>query len=120
MLTCVIEPMYCVNCSINTPCRTRLLAVLSLGCVRENSWRSAGDHFASGQRALERTYRLGIGDKLKITVFGEENLSGPAEVDAMGQVALPLAGEFRPGWPSINSAKPSAAAVRWLPQEPAR
>lgn len=41
----------------------------------------------------ERTYRLGAGDKLKLTVFGEENLSGQFEVNALGQVPLPLAGE---------------------------
>ena len=43
---------------------------------------------------VERTYRLGIGDKLKITVFGEENLSGQFEVNALGQIALPLIGEI--------------------------
>lgn len=41
----------------------------------------------------DRTYRLGIGDKMKITVFGEENLSGQFEVNALGQVAVPLIGE---------------------------
>jgi polysaccharide export outer membrane protein len=44
--------------------------------------------------ALQRTYRLGIGDKLKVAVFGEENLSGQFEVNALGQVALPLIGEL--------------------------
>ncbi|MGQ0672721.1 MAG: polysaccharide biosynthesis/export family protein [Hyphomicrobium sp.] len=48
----------------------------------------------SGQAALHRIYRLGIGDKIKITVFGEDNLSGQVEVNAIGQVALPLAGEI--------------------------
>lgn len=43
---------------------------------------------------IERTYRLGIGDKLKITVFGEENLSGQFEVGALGSVAMPLVGEM--------------------------
>lgn len=47
----------------------------------------------SGEAALTRIYRLGIGDKIKVTVFGEENLSGNVEVNASGQVALPLAGE---------------------------
>ncbi len=48
----------------------------------------------NGQGALNRIYRLGIGDKIKITVFGEENLSGTTEVNAVGQVVLPLAGEI--------------------------
>lgn len=43
---------------------------------------------------IERTYRLGIGDKLKITVFGEDNLSGQFEVGALGSVAMPLVGEM--------------------------
>ncbi|MFN3868972.1 MAG: polysaccharide biosynthesis/export family protein [Hyphomicrobiaceae bacterium] len=42
---------------------------------------------------LERVYRLGIGDKLKITVFGEDNLSGNYEVNALGQISMPLIGE---------------------------
>ena len=47
-----------------------------------------------GKAALQRVYRLGIGDKLKITVYGEDNLSGAAEVNALGQVSLPLIGEM--------------------------
>ena len=34
-----------------------------------------------------------MGDKLKITVFGEENLSGEFEVNAFGRVSVPLIGE---------------------------
>ncbi len=41
----------------------------------------------------DRTYRLGIGDKLKIVVFEEENLSGTFDVNALGQVSIPLIGE---------------------------
>lgn len=51
--------------------------------------------FATANPAdIERTYRLGIGDKLKITVFGEENLSGQFEVGALGNIAMPLVGEM--------------------------
>jgi protein involved in polysaccharide export with SLBB domain len=35
-------------------------------------------------------YVLGSGDKLKVTVFGNEDLSGETEVDPSGQVTLPL------------------------------
>ncbi len=45
------------------------------------------------QRGAERIYRIGIGDKLKVSVFGEENLSGEFEVNNLGQVSLPLVGE---------------------------
>lgn len=39
-------------------------------------------------------YKLGLGDKLKIVVFGEENLSGQFEVSPTGNIALPLVGEL--------------------------
>lgn len=37
-------------------------------------------------------YVLGIGDKLRITVFGESDLSGEFEVSSTGQIAMPLIG----------------------------
>lgn len=55
-----------------------------------------GPQFVSsqGEKAVQRVYRLGIGDKLKITVYGEDNLSGPFEVNALGQLSMPLIGEM--------------------------
>jgi polysaccharide export outer membrane protein len=35
-------------------------------------------------------YTLGSGDKVKITVFGHEDLSGEFEVDGSGNISLPL------------------------------
>jgi protein involved in polysaccharide export with SLBB domain len=43
---------------------------------------------------LSRAYRLGVGDKLKVTVFGEQDLSGAYEVNAAGQLPLPLIGDI--------------------------
>lgn len=39
-------------------------------------------------------YRLGAGDKVRLTVFGEEELSGEFSVDGTGHVSLPLVGEI--------------------------
>lgn len=50
---------------------------------------------SQGSKARLRVYHLGIGDKLKVTVYGEENLGGAFEVGALGQVSLPLAGEIQ-------------------------
>ena len=36
---------------------------------------------------------LAAGDKVRVTVFGEEDLSGEFEVDAAGQISLPLIGK---------------------------
>jgi len=35
-------------------------------------------------------YVLGPGDKLKVTVFGSDDLSGETEIDPSGQITLPL------------------------------
>ena len=39
-------------------------------------------------------YRLGPGDKLRITVFNEEQLSGEQQVDPSGAVTMPLVGSI--------------------------
>jgi polysaccharide biosynthesis/export protein len=38
-------------------------------------------------------YRLGSGDTLRVTVFGEQQLSGEFRVDGSGKIAMPLIGE---------------------------
>jgi len=62
-----------------------------------------------GTAALQRVYRIGIGDKLKISVYGEDNLSGPVEVNAYGQVSLPLIGEMPATGMAINEFRDSVA-----------
>lgn len=47
-----------------------------------------------GATEPSRIYKLGVGDKLKINVFGEPDLSGAFDVNAIGNVALPLVGEI--------------------------
>ena len=42
--------------------------------------------------ALDRAYILGGGDKLRITVFNEAELSREYEIDGAGKVSMPLAG----------------------------
>ena len=51
--------------------------------------------FATGEGAKSRVYKLGTGDKLKVSVFGEDNLSGQFEVNAVGQISMPLIGEIQ-------------------------
>ena len=50
-------------------------------------------------------YSLGAGDKLKIVVFGHEDLSGQFEVDGTGAVSLPLVGTVRVGGKTISEAE---------------
>jgi protein involved in polysaccharide export with SLBB domain len=40
-------------------------------------------------------YRLGAGDKIRVTVFGENDLGGEFVIDGSGYVKLPLIGEVK-------------------------
>ena len=44
---------------------------------------------------LESEYRLGPADKVRIIVFGEEQLSGEFVVSGNGMIAMPLVGDIR-------------------------
>lgn len=47
----------------------------------------------AGDARAQDDYRLGSGDRLKVTVFNEDDLSGEYEIDGTGVVAFPLIGE---------------------------
>jgi polysaccharide export outer membrane protein len=67
-----------------------ILAALTLvltGCASSGSLPSLS---LTPEQAL---YRLGIGDQLKVTVYGEERLTGEFPVNGQGNVAFPLIGE---------------------------
>lgn len=48
----------------------------------------------SDAQIIARPYRLGVGDKLKISVYGEPDLSGTFDVNASGAVPMPLIGDI--------------------------
>jgi len=47
--------------------------------------------------SFSESYRLGAGDKLRVNVYGEEDLSGEYLVGSEGGVSLPLIGEIAAG-----------------------
>jgi protein involved in polysaccharide export with SLBB domain len=47
------------------------------------------------QGAPADIYRLGLGDKVRINVFGEPSLSGEYQVSGTGTVAMPLVGDVK-------------------------
>jgi len=47
-------------------------------------------------------YRLSTGDKLRVTVYGHDDLSGEFEIDATGQISLPLIGDIRAAGETAN------------------
>ena len=53
--------------------------------------------FSGSSDAQERRYVLGAGDEIRITVFGEKDLSGEFEVSGHGIISMPLVGEITAG-----------------------
>jgi len=61
-----------------------------------------------GGPPVEGGYTLGPGDKLRLTVFGETDLSGEYQLDGNGNIRLPLAGVIHAGG---NTAQTLEAAI---------
>jgi polysaccharide export outer membrane protein len=56
------------------------------------AYQAAPNAYGSAQPTYKPSYTLDAGDKLRISVFGQEGISGSYMVDAGGNVNLPLAG----------------------------
>jgi protein involved in polysaccharide export with SLBB domain len=50
-----------------------------------------------GMTSSDADYRLGSGDHVRVTVFGEQDLSGDYQVDGAGKLAFPLIGQIDAG-----------------------
>ncbi|CAN5392829.1 polysaccharide biosynthesis/export family protein [soil metagenome] len=68
-----------------------VLALLSACGGKGGEVIATGDRYVSN-RAVVTDYRLGIGDKVRVTVFREPDVSGEFAVAPDGTVALPLIG----------------------------
>jgi polysaccharide export outer membrane protein len=68
-----------------------MMGLVAGGCDGPRGAISGADAMASAQQAP--IYRLSPGDKVKVTVFNEPDLTGEFQVNDSGNVALPLAGE---------------------------
>ena len=65
------------------------LLLLLAACATEPS----GGATEAAREPFDATdYRLGSGDEVRVTVFGEPDLSGTFKVDGRGEVTLPLVG----------------------------
>lgn len=54
------------------------------------------------------SYRLGVGDKVRLNVFGEADLSGTFEVGASGQISLPLVGDVQAAGLDVHGVRDAA------------
>lgn len=72
-----------------------LLAPLLVACANTIPLGGADlSAAATGQQNEALGYVLGTGDKVRIIVFGEEELTGEFEVGATGNISLPLIGQI--------------------------
>ena len=73
-----------------------LTAVLALvACSSDGLRLKPGEKItplADQARDSGTNYRLGVGDRIKVTVLGQPDLSGETEVDAGGKIVVALAG----------------------------
>jgi polysaccharide export outer membrane protein len=85
------------------PLRFVVLALVALavtGCAKDRP-----GYLAPGGPTSEVPYKLGPGDKLRITVFNQPTLTSTYAVDASGNVTLPLIG-------AVDAAQRSPAELK--------
>ena len=70
--------------------RPLLRALLATLLMLGTSAHAAGADTTAQPAAPDPGYRLAAGDKVRITVYGHEDLSGEFEVDGTGRLSLPL------------------------------
>lgn len=68
-------------------------------------------HAQSGTSHARSQYQLGVGDRLKITVFGEDKLSGEFAVNGDGTISFPLIGYFAVRGKSLNDVTTGLTAA---------
>jgi polysaccharide export outer membrane protein len=71
----------------------------------------------NGQGGIASGYLIGPGDKLRVSVFGEDDLSGEYQIDGSGMVRLPLIGTLRAAGftaPALENAIAGALAQGYL------
>ncbi|HEY8572892.1 polysaccharide biosynthesis/export family protein [Phenylobacterium sp.] len=74
----------------------RLVGLMVIAAASGVVALSGGAAYAQSADASQTVaeYRLGSGDKIKVTTFGEEALTGEFLVSGTGKVSLPLVGEI--------------------------
>ena len=60
--------------------------------------------------SIAETYKLGTGDKLRVIVYGEDDLGGTFDVDGNGFISLPLIGQVKVSGLSANEVERAVTA----------
>jgi polysaccharide export outer membrane protein len=93
--------------------RTLAFLIVTMVLVAPTRLAEAADALAAPQPAAVKeidSYTLGSGDKLRVIVFGEEDLGGEYVVDDSGFVRLPLIGQITAGGRTVRQLEEDVAA----------
>jgi polysaccharide export outer membrane protein len=71
------------------------LLVAMLASAFVSGCASQSETIATPRASVETQYRLGSGDRLRVIVFGQDNLSNSYSVDGAGDISMPLIGRVR-------------------------
>ncbi|HEY4135893.1 MAG TPA: polysaccharide biosynthesis/export family protein [Alphaproteobacteria bacterium] len=55
--------------------------------------------------SIESSYILGPGDRVRVIVYNEQDLSGDFDVDGRGQISVPLVGEIQAGGGTVRQVE---------------
>jgi protein involved in polysaccharide export with SLBB domain len=96
------------------PFRKAFMAIIALGAAALAACASGpamgGPPSESAGAAGMNTYRLGSGDDIKVTVYGEPDLSGTFMVDGDGQITMSLIGQVIVGKQTLSEASQTLEA----------
>jgi polysaccharide export outer membrane protein len=84
-----------------------LLVVIFSSCANAQEAKEPLDQKQASDQAAAQTneYVLGIGDKLKLGVFGEPDLTGEFEISSTGMMSVPLIGDIKAQGSTISALK---------------
>jgi polysaccharide export outer membrane protein len=81
------------------------LVLVSLSLVATACSSNSGSLSPEAAVDPDAEYNLGVGDQLRVTVFGQEDLSGEFEVDSGGRITMPLVGDLRVVDSTVNDVE---------------
>ena len=70
-----------------------MTAVMLAGVVGDGASAQEQEPAAAPGSATDAQYRLSVGDKLHILVFGQDDVSGEFQIDGAGNITMPLLGQ---------------------------
>ncbi|MGF1456313.1 MAG: polysaccharide biosynthesis/export family protein [Alphaproteobacteria bacterium] len=88
------------------------MVLVLVGMMGSRAAWAQDDIIAALEMSSLAEYELGPNDRVRVTVFGEDDLSGEYQVDSTGFVALPLIGEVLAGNLSLREFE-SAVEARY-------